>query len=76
MSEIKIGDKIVSENKEYIVLDLTKYEGVIYYFVNQIISNVPSDNFLVIFINNENVELVYDKNLLDKLLLIFTNNLK
>ena len=77
MNKIVVGDLLTIEGKKYIVMDKISYIGEEYIFVNEMTDNEENtSNYYVMELINDNVKIINDKELLEKLLSIFSDNVQ
>ena len=77
MNEIVVGDLLTIENIKYIVIDKIKYVDEDYIFVNKMTDKEDNtSNYYVMKLINENVKIIKDKELLEKLLPVFSDNVQ
>ena len=77
MNKIVVGDLLTIEGKKYIVIDKISYIGEEYIFVNEMTDNEENtSNYYVMELINDNVKIINDKELLEKLLSIFSDNVQ
>lgn len=77
MNEIVVGDLLTIENIKYIVIDKIKYVADDYIFVNEVTDKEENtSNYYVMELIGNNVKIIKDKELLEKLLPIFSDNVQ
>ena len=77
MNKIVVGDLLTISSKKYIVMDKIFYVDSDYVFVNEITSDEDNtDNYYVMRLEDDNVEIISDKNLVNSLLPIFSDNIQ
>ena len=77
MNEIVVGDLLTIENTKYIVIDKIKYVDEDYIFVNEVTDKEENtSNYYVMELIGNNVKIIKDKELLEKLLPVFSDNVQ
>ena len=75
--ELNRTDVITVGKKRYLIVETLNYGGIVYYLVNKLVENdEPSKEYIVITVNNDSIIEVNEKNILDKVLPIFSQKVQ
>lgn len=72
--KIRVEDVLTIKGEKYTVIDTILYEGKDYILTNKVVNDEPSETFVAYEVVDNGVFLVEDKNILDRILPIFSNN--
>lgn len=72
--KIRVEDVLTIKGEKYTVIDTILYEGKDYILTNKVVNDEPSETFVAYEVVDNNVFIVEDKNILDRILPIFSNN--
>lgn len=72
--KIRVEDVLTIKGEKYTVIDTILYEGKDYILTNKVINDEPSETFIAYEVVDNGVFIVEDKNILDRILPIFSNN--
>lgn len=72
--KIRVEDVLTIKGEKYTVIDTILYEGKDYILTNKVINDEPSETFIAYEVVENGVFIVEDKNILDRILPIFSNN--
>ena len=72
--KIRVEDILTIKGEKYTVIDTILYEGKDYILTNKVINDEPSETFVAYEVVENGVFIVEDKNILDRILPIFSNN--
>ena len=75
--DIVVGDLLTIKGEKYITMDIVKYNGINYAFVNKM-TNVeePTKEFYTLEVLNNGVKIVTNKEILDILLPMFSKTVQ
>ena len=75
--ELNRTDVITVGKKRYLIVETLNYGGIVYHLVNKLVENdEPSKEYIVITVNNDSIIEVNEKNILDKVLPIFSQKVQ
>lgn len=72
--KIRVEDVLTIKGEKYTVIDTILYEGKDYILTNKVVNDEPSETFVAYEVVDNGVFIVEDKNILDRILPIFSNN--
>lgn len=72
--KIRVEDVLTIKGEKYTVIDTILYEGKDYILTNKVVNDEPSETFVAYEVVENGVFIVEDKNILDRILPIFSNN--
>lgn len=72
--KIRVEDVLTIKGEKYTVIDTILYEGKDYILTNKVENDEPSETFVAYEVVDNGVFIVEDKNILDRILPIFSNN--
>lgn len=72
--KIRVEDILTIKGEKYTVIDTILYEGKDYILTNKVVNDEPSETFVAYEVVDNGVFIVEDKNILDRILPIFSNN--
>lgn len=72
--KIRVEDVLTIKGEKYTVIDTILYEGKDYILTNKVKNDEPSETFVAYEVVDNGVFIVEDKNILDRILPIFSNN--
>lgn len=72
--KIRVEDVLTIKGEKYTVIDTILYEGKDYILTNKVENDEPSETFVAYEVVDNGVFIVEDKNILDRILQIFSNN--
>lgn len=72
--KIRVEDVLTIKGEKYTVIDTILYEGKDYILTNKVANDEPSETFVAYEVVDNGVFIVEDKNILDRILPIFSNN--
>ncbi len=72
--KIRVEDVLTIKGEKYTVIDTILYEGKDYILTNKVENDEPSKTFVAYEVVDNGVFIVEDKNILDRILPIFSNN--
>lgn len=72
--KIRVEDVLTIKGEKYTVIDTILYEGKDYILTNKVVNDEPSETFVAYEVVDNGIFIVEDKNILDRILPIFSNN--
>ena len=72
--KIRVEDVLTIKGEKYTVIDTILYEGKDYILTTKVVNDEPSETFVAYEVVDNGVFIVEDKNILDRILPIFSNN--
>ena len=72
--KIRVEDVLTIKGEKYTVIDTILYEGKDYILTNKVVNDEPSETFVAYEVVDNGVFIVENKNILDRILPIFSNN--